>query len=54
MSATIVLGIRRHAFNTIAYSAAEFRNPKTIIYELKLNKCFLFMFTFQLASFFSN
>ena len=35
-SATIVLGIRRHAFNTITCSAAEFRNPKTLCI-LKLN-----------------
>ena len=36
-SATIVLGKRHHAFNTITYSAAEFRNRKTIIYGLKLS-----------------
>ena len=46
-SATIVLGKRRYAFNTITYSAAEFRNPKIIRIKVE---CFLFMFTFQLAA----
>ena len=36
-SALASRGIRHHAFNTITYSAAEFRNSNTIIYELKLS-----------------
>ena len=44
----IALGIRHHAFYTITYSGAKFRNPKTIRVKVK---CFLFIFTltFQLA-----